>query len=79
MEWLPLFSHSVGLGFFLTITTQKTRWLGLTALAALGLFVVMYKWMSAEWVSFVTNSAGYTGLGITVVLALACRAAVPNG
>jgi hypothetical protein len=78
VEWLPLFSHCVGFGFFVTITTRRVRYLGALALIAFAAFVGMYSALPSDWVVTVTNSAGYTGLAVVLVLALACRAAAPN-
>jgi len=76
-EYLPVFSHCVGFGFFLTITTQRTRWLGFLAIGGLVFSILMYFSMPPEWFYLVSNSAGYVAMGMALVLAYLCSRASP--
>ncbi len=66
-EFLPLFSHCVGFGFFLMITTRKARWLGAIAIGALIFVALVWRTVPGFWISVVTQvrlwALGRRGLG----------------
>ena len=75
---LPLFSHVIGFGFFLTITTRKTRWLGALIVGGLIFAILLVQAVPADWISLISNSAGYVGIATLFVLASLWRVA-PDG
>jgi len=68
-QFLPFFSHCVGFGFFLMITTRQTRWLGALAVGGIAFFVVLYQALPREWIFLISQSAGYAGLILMITLA----------
>eukprot|EP00164_Ancoracysta_twista_P004507 GFYU01006083.1.p1 GENE.GFYU01006083.1~~GFYU01006083.1.p1 ORF type:complete len:503 (-),score=118.67 GFYU01006083.1:127-1635(-) len=65
-EWLPLFSHAVGFGFYLVIITKQTRWLGALCLGTFSFLGVVYFTIPPEWYVTTTNTTGYGAMFVVV-------------
>jgi hypothetical protein len=73
-EYLPVFSHCVGFGFFLTITTHQTRWLAPVALFGLLFVSIISSAIPDEWVFYSTTAIGYGTMGVFLLSVFACCA-----
>eukprot|EP00469_Lotharella_globosa_P008329 CAMPEP_0167781098 /NCGR_PEP_ID=MMETSP0111_2-20121227/5737_1 /TAXON_ID=91324 /ORGANISM="Lotharella globosa, Strain CCCM811" /LENGTH=453 /DNA_ID=CAMNT_0007671709 /DNA_START=33 /DNA_END=1395 /DNA_ORIENTATION=+ len=71
-DLIVILLHCVGFGFFLMITTRKTRWLGAVAVGALALVIATYQLIPPEWLNFSYNVIGYMTLLGVFIIGIAC-------
>jgi len=72
-DLIVILLHCVGFGFFLMITTRKTRWLGAVAVGAIALIIATYQLIPPEWLNFSYNVIGYMTLLGVFIIGIACK------
>lgn len=71
-EFLPIFSHCVGFGFFLQLITGKTRYLGILAVGGVIYSITAYIYIQPEWIVLFGNASGYMAIIIAVLVITLC-------
>ena len=69
-QFMPLFTHAAGLGFFLTIVTQQTRWLYAVFAGTLSVYFMFMLTVPEEWASLSAHSTGFISMIVAYFLAV---------
>lgn len=72
-EWLPLYSHCVGFGFFSVIITKQTRWLLPLLFGGFAFLLITRFAVPSDWYALTTHITGYGALIIILSLFVTVR------